>query len=100
MPLEHKFIYRAVRHDVMDDHGPVQPGLHLPHRTDAFNDLLTQLEVPPLAEERDVVARVLEPVYAVAGTLRVGEQHLNLAGLEVIFVLLRVQVPALRESFQ
>src|SRR5574343_1902105 len=60
----HDLIDRVARDDVVDEHRAIEPRLHLPHGPDALDDLLVLLQVPPVREDHQDVATVLqvEPV--------------------------------------
>ncbi len=83
MPSDHEFVYRVAGDDVVDINRPFMPGLKLPHRADAADDLIALVHIPPMPKERNAVAMVLQPIDAVPHACGVAEADLVPAGLEL-----------------
>lgn len=97
VPIENVFIDRVSSNDVVNEDGALQSRLHLPHWADPFDNLHPLAQGPVVAEEDDVVASVLEAVNSMSSALGVEKQHRDLARLEVVLVLLRLQHPTFGE---
>ena len=74
-------------------------GLQLAHGTDTLNHLLVGLEGPPMAEEHNARAAVLQ-IETVAGGFRVQDEHGNTAFIPVGLVSDSEQLARLLEAFQ
>ena len=79
--LDDHLVHGATGDDVVYKNGAVKASLLLAGRPDALDDLQAFLQVPPVPEERELVAVVLQTINAVAHARGMSEPHAALAPL-------------------